>query len=154
MNKIITLTGHKNCGKELLARRLAYNSDIQYVRPYTDKKVTIRAEASELGDLNYVTPRKLDEMIENEEVLSITQIGDVRYVFFKSQLTEAYNVLIADDYAVMDIRNNWGNTYSIKVYGHMQNDSDRVGEYLYDHEFDETFNYDEDDYSMLEVRIE
>ena len=154
LNKIITLTGHKNCGKELIARRLAYNSDIQYVRPYTDKKVTIRADEYDLGDLNYVSKKKLDEMIEEEEVLSITTINGTRYVFFKSQLTEAYNVLIADDYAVMDIKGKWKNIYTVKVYGHMQSDSDRVGEYLYDHEFDEVFNYDEDDLEMLEVRIE
>lgn len=154
MNKIITLTGHKNCGKELLARRLAYNSDIQYVRPYTDKKVTIRADEYDLGDLNYVSKKKLDEMIEEEEVLSITNINGTRYVFFKSQMTEAYNVLIADDYAVVDIKDKWKNIYTVKVWNESQIDSDRVGEYLYDHEFDEVFYYDEDDVSMLEVRIE
>lgn len=151
MNKIISLTGHKNCGKVRLAYDLAKNSAVEYITPFTDKPVPLEDIDD---DLHYVSKDTLDLMIESEEVLSETMIDGYRYVFFKSQLTSAYNVLILDDYALADVKTKWKNLYSIKVYGENQIDSDRVGVYLYDHEFDEIFHYGVDDIYELEGRIE
>ena len=153
MNKVITLTGYKNCGKYNLAMDLANNSDVAFIKPYTDREIPLDSIPEEFGDYHYVSKDTLDMMMEDDEVLSSTIIDGNRYVFFKFQLTASYNVLIADDYAVVDIRSNWKNTYSIKVYGKNQRDSDRVGVYLYDHEFDEIFHYGSDDYDELEWRI-
>ena len=153
MNKVITLTGYKNCGKYNLAMDLAKNSDIEFIKPYTDREIPLDELPEKFGDFHYVSKDTLDMMIEDDEVLSSTLINGDRYVFFKFQLVAPYNVLIADDYAVVDIRSNWSNTYSIKVYGKNQRDSDRVGVYLYDHEFDEIFHYGSDDYDALEWRI-
>ena len=153
MNKIVTLTGYKNCGKYNLAMDLANNSDVAFIKPYTDREIPLDEIPEEYGEFHYVSKDTLDIMMEDDEVISSTTINGNRYVFFKFQLTAPYNVLIADDYAVVDIRSNWKNTYSIKVYGDNQKDSDRVGVYLYDHEFDEIFHYGSDDVDSLEWRI-
>ena len=153
MNKIVTLTGYKNCGKYNLAMDLANNSDVAFIKPYTDREILLDEIPEEYGEFHYVSKDTLDIMMEDDEVISSTTINGNRYVFFKFQLTAPYNVLIADDYAVVDIRSNWKNTYSIKVYGDNQKDSDRVGVYLYDHEFDEIFHYGSDDVDSLEWRI-
>ena len=153
MNKVITLTGYKNCGKYNLAMDLANNSDVAFIKPYTDREIPLEEIPEEFGEFHYVSKDTLDLMMEEDEVLSSTLIDGNRYVFFKFQLTAPYNVLIADDYAVVDIRSNWKNTLSIKVYGKNQEKSDRVGVYLYDHEFDEIFHYGSDDVDELEWRI-
>ena len=97
-------------------------------------------------------------MIQTEKVISITTIehkGELhRYVFFESQLTAPYNVLIVDDYALVDFRSNWkGKLFTIRVKSKNQIESDRVGEYFYEHEFDEVFNYGIDDFDELEAKI-
>ena len=153
MNKVITITGHKNCGKVRLAERLAKNSDVEFIRPYTDMEIQLSEIAEKFGEYHYVSSDTLDLMMEDDEVLSETVIDGVRFVFFKFQLTAPYNVLIADDYAVVDIRDKWKNTYSIKVWSDKQEDSDRVGVYLYNHEFDTVFHYGDDDPDELEVRL-
>lgn len=94
-------------------------------------------------------------MIQNEELLSLTRVNSNRYAFFKNQLTASYNVLILDDYALVDVKDKWdGKIYTIKLKSKNQIESDRIGEYYYDHEFDEVFNTDDDDYDELESRIE
>ena len=153
MNKVITITGYRNCGKYNLAMDLAKNSDIEFIKPYTDREIPLDELPEKFGDFHYVSKDTLDMMMEDDEVLSSTIIDGNRYVFFKFQLTAPYNVLIADDYAVVDIKSKWKNTYSIKVYSKNQIDSDRVGVYLYDHEFDEIFHYGSDDVDSLEWRI-
>ena len=153
LNKVITLTGHKNCGKYNVAMDLAENSDVAFIKPYTDREIPLDDIPEEYGDFHYVSKDTLDLMIEDDEVLSSTMIDGNRYVFFKFQLTAQYNVLIADDYGVVDIKSNWGDVYSVKVYSDKQIDSDRVGVYLYDHEFDEIFHYGLDDVDELEWRI-
>jgi hypothetical protein len=152
MKKIITLTGHKDCKKDLLAEDLAKNSAVGVIPPYTDKKLPI----SLTMDYIEVSKEKLDELIEKNEVLSETMIDGNRYVYFTSQLEYDYNILIVDDYALVDVKEHYPDKeiYLIKVYHENQKDSDRVGVYMYDHEFDKVFHYGTDDFGELEWEIE
>lgn len=152
--KIITITGHKNTGKVYLARKLATNSGVDYIIPFTDKEFK-GDKPQEYYDLQFVDPVELDDMIKKNDVLISTVIDDDRYVVFKSQLTNNYNVLIVDDWQLTDLMSNWdGELYTIKVKSKNQKKSDRVDVYLFDHEFDEVFDMDYDDYYLLEARIE
>ena len=153
---IITLTGHKNCGSDKIAERFAENSEAQWIQPYTDAPVpSIEPISQKHGDwYHYVSKERLDKMIEKQEVLCCTRIKGHRYVFFKAQLTAKYNVMIVDDYALIDVQDHYkGKIYTIKVKSNNQIESDRIGEYYYDHEFDEVFHYDYDSYDELEARI-
>lgn len=151
MNNIISLTGHKNSGKLSVEFDLAKNSAIEYVKPYTDRP------SNEIWDDCYyfVSKGELDELICEKEVLYQTMVNGYRYVFFKDQLTADYNILILDDYGVAELQSKYRKyLYSVKVVSKKQRDSDRVGVYLYNHEFDEVFDYDTDDITDLEYRIE
>lgn len=152
--KIITLTGGKNTKKEVLAYRLAKNSDVSYIKPYTDREVSDDVDESELNGYNYVSKDTLDTMIEEDEVLCSRIINGNRYVFFKSQLIHDYNVMIVDDYALVDLQSNWKeDLYSIKVKSNNEKASNRIDTYLYDHEFDKVYNIDTDDFDALEWGI-
>ena len=152
--KIITLTGGKNTKKEVLAYRLAKNSDVSYIKPYTDREVSDDVDESELNGYNYVSKDTLDTMIEEDEVLCSRTINGNRYVFFKSQLIHDYNVMIVDDYALVDLQSNWKeDLYSIKVKSNNEKASNRIDTYLYDHEFDKVYNIDTDDFDALEWGI-
>ena len=152
---IITLTGHKNCGKDNIAYKLSKNSGVSYIHPYTDRPVPEYMEAEELdADYNFVSSEKLDKMMDHLDVVSVTLINGHRYVFFERQLTAPYNVMIVDDYALADIKDQWsGRLYSVRVKSKNEVESNRIGEYFYEHEFDEVFNYDSDDVDELEARI-
>ena len=154
MKKIITLTGHMNCGKVKLAYDLAKNSEVSYIRPFTDKPTPFGEIQEEYGDFNYVSRDHLDKLIDEENLLSMTTIKGIRYCFFECQLQDGYNVLIVDDYGVVDIQNQWnGGLYTIKVWAEGQKESNRVGTFLYNTDFDEIFHYGVDDVSELEWRI-
>lgn len=151
MRNIVSLTGHKNSGKLEVAWDLSKNSDVAFVKPFTDRPI---------HDLwsdcyNFVSKERLDELIESLEVLYSSKIGDYRYVFFKNQLVKDYNVLILDDYGVAELKNKYHKYfYSIKIVSQNQRDSERVGVYLYNHEFDKVFDYDNDYIGDLEADIE
>lgn len=148
---IVTLTGHKHSGKSIIANRLSENSAVEYVKPYTDALYNETWSDS----FHYVSSERLDELIEKYTVLYESSINGHRYVFFKEQLKEAYNVMILDDYGVANIKSNYDyDVYSIKVHSSNEKPSERVGVYLYNHEFDYIFDYDNDDYYDLEARIE
>lgn len=151
--RIVTLTGAKNSGTDKIASLLSENSDVGYIRPYTDKNIPFGEIAELYGDYHHVAPEVLDQMIEDEEVLSINYVNGTRYVFFKFQLEYDYNILIADDYTVVNIKTNYDDVYSVMVHSKDEKPSNRVGVYLYEHEFDEVFNYDTDDIDSLEWRI-
>lgn len=154
IKKIITLTGHKHTKKDIVAEKLAKNSDVAFIKPYTDKEKKSYILDEYVGGYHHMSKEELDYMIRNEEVLCKTKIGDARYVFFKSQLTAPYNVLIVDDYAVVEIKDNWkGSIYTIRLVSDNEEESDRVGEYLYKHEFDLIFDYYKDDFDELEAKI-
>ena len=75
--KIITLTGAKNTNKELLAYKLSQNSDVGYIKPYTDRESPEDAEECDVNNYNYVSKDRLDEMIEEDEVLCKTLIDQI-----------------------------------------------------------------------------
>ena len=145
---IIAIVGHPYSGHITLAYKLSNNSAVSIVYPYTDCPKTIYEE------YNQVTPDVLDDMLESKTILSNTVIDGYRFVFFKEQLKDAYNVLILDDYALADMRGKYDRIYSIKCWSKCQGDSDRVGVYLFNHEFDEVYEYDNDDIDELICRIE
>ena len=149
--KIVSLTG-MGSGVTYTAERLARNSDVAYVKPYTDKEKLSSAEWN--WGYHQVSKSELDELMETYPVLCCNRINGHRWVYFKFQLEEAYNVLIVDDYALVELQHNWDkDLYSIKVVTDENEKSNRVGVYLYDHEFDEVFDYRTDDMDELEARI-
>ena len=154
MKKIVTLTGHKDCGKVKIAEELSKNSDVYYLKPYTDRPVPNGVYEEMIGDYHFIDKEELDQMIKDDKLLSCTTLNGHRYCFFESQLEEGYNIMIVDDYALVDVQNRYnGELYSVKVFSDKQTESDRVGVYVYNHEFDEVFNYDTGDISELEWRI-
>lgn len=150
MKKIISLTGAKHSGKLNLAMDLAKNSDVVFIRPYTDREVPLSDIAWDFCEFHYVSKETLDLMIKSEKVLSTTTINGDRFVFFEFQLTEAYNVMILDDYAVCEVKDNYKDVFTVKVHSDKEEKSDRVGEYLFDHEFNQVFYYGIDDIDVLE----
>ena len=74
-----------------LAMDLAKNSDIEFIKPYTDREIPLDELPEKFGDFHYVSKDTLDMMIEDDEVLSSTLINGDRYVFFKFQLVAPYN---------------------------------------------------------------
>ena len=103
---------------------------------------------------NFVSKEELDYMLKNEKLLCMTTINDNRYCFFESQLETDFTVLIADDYCVLDIKKNFdGKVFTVRLVSDNEEQSDRVGEYLYKHEFDVVFDVDRDDYDELENKI-
>lgn len=152
--KIVTLTGHKFTKKTIVASRLANNSDVEYIKPYTDREIPKWMVEYEIEDLHFVLPSVLDKMIEEEDVLTMKTINGNRYVIFKFQMVAPYNVVIVDDYGVLDIESEWdGEVYTIRLVSDNEKQSDRVGEYLFKHEFDLVFDYNKDDFDELESKI-
>lgn len=152
---IITLTGHKNTKKDYIANKLCENSEVHYIKPYCDCEVTLRDDTNAYYDYHQVSKEKLDSMIKEYEVISIREINGIRFVFFEFQLDEGYNVMIVDDYSLMDVRANYptDELFAIKLKSDDEVKSDRVDVYLYDHEFDEVFDVDYGDLDLLEVKI-
>lgn len=152
---IITLTGHKNSGKDNIAYSLAKNDAVEYVYPYTDRPVPKKMESERINEnYHFVDKDELDLMMNVEDVLCATIVNGHRYVFFEKQIQYPYNVLIVDDYTLANLKENWkGKLYTVRVKSKNEVESERVGEYFYEHEFDEVFNYDSDDIDELEARI-
>ena len=149
--KIVSLTG-VGTGVNYVAEKLAENSDVVYLKPYTDKPKLSSAE--NLMDYHQISKDEMDIMIQNESVLCMTKINGHRWVYFEFQLKEAYNILITDDYSLVDLRDNYGgDLYTVKVATEENLKSKRIGVYLYNHEFDEVFDYKTDDIDELGARI-
>ena len=155
MKKIVTITGHKHTKKGIIATKLAQNSDVEYVRPYTARDLPKGLPHSLEAEYNIVLPSVLDDMMKTEKVLSVTEINGHKYVYFEFQFVKPYSVVIADDYAVVSIKDNWewGDVFTIRLVSDNEVQSDRVGEYLYKHEFDVVFDVDRDDIYELEHLI-
>ena len=155
MDRLITLTGHKNTKKDWVAGKLAENSDIEWIKPFTDKKKDIGKDSEECGGYHFISKEQMDEKLRDEEYIAKVTVNGNRYVYFKSQLTYDFIVLIADDYMLMELfqsipRNN---LYTVKVKAKDQIESDRVDSYLFDHEFDKIFDVDHGDIDELEAHI-
>ena len=154
MRKIITLTGHRYCGKVSVAIKLSRNSDMEIVHPVTDKPIP-KERTDYYGDeYAHVSKERMDELIATEHLLSQTVIDGYRYCFFEFQLKAPYNIMILDDDALVQTKENYdGDVYSIKVWSDNEKKSKRVGESVQDYEFDEIFHYKVDDVEELEWRI-
>jgi len=153
MNKVVTLTGGKYAGQLTLAYKLGANSDAEFVKPYTDREVPIGVDPDTIGDYHFVSKDVLDKMIDEEEVLCSTEINNARYVIFIKQLVNDYNILVVDDYQLLDVKRRWSNLFTVKVHGRNEESSDRVDVCFRDDEFDEVFMFGVDDFDILEARI-
>lgn len=155
MDRLITLTGHKNTKKDWVARKLAENSDIEWIKPFTDKKKDIGKDAEECGGYHFISKEKMDEKLKTDEVVSKVTINDNRYVYFKSQLTADYIIMIVDDYGLLGVFDtvHRNKLYTVKLKSKDQIESDRVDSYLFDHEFDIIFDVDNGDIDELEANI-
>jgi len=155
MDRLITLTGHKHTKKDWIARKLAQNSDIEWITPFTDKKKDIGKSSEECGGFHFISKERMDEMLKKEECICKVVINDNRYVYFKSQLTSDFIVLIVDDYGLTQLFESVGKDklYTVKLKSKDQIKSDRVDSYLFDHEFDVVFDVDYDGVDELESHI-
>ena len=149
MKRIVTITGQKNCKKEFLVADICKEDGIQYVKPYTDRELPPNSDEMDADMYNYVLPTVMEDMIRDEDVLCETKVNGHRYLIFAFQMTAQVNVVYADDYAVVQIKDNWDDVYTVRVVNDAERPSDRVGEYLYPHEFDKVFDYDKDDVAEL-----
>ena len=150
--KIIALYGGKNSKKDLLANRLANNSDVVYVKPYTDKEVPVYEEDWEMDDYIHLNAKQLSHKMEREVPLAIITLKSHRYVFFSTQFKENFCVVILDDAGLHGFKKMWdGELVTIRVHSDTEEHSDRC--LMTDDEFDIVFNYDKDDYDELEHEI-
>ena len=152
-NKIITITGHKNCRKEFLVADLSKEDGVQYVKPYTNREVLPYLDETYKDMWNCIPTDELSDKAMFEKVLAKTEINGHLYMFFDSQMTAPVNIVFADDYAVASIKENWDNVVTVRVVADDEIQSDRVGEYLYQHEFDYVFDYDKDNYQELKEKL-
>ena len=146
MTKIIVLNGEKYTDKISVALRLASNSDVEYSVPYSTK-----------DDPNYEYMRKKEllELIKQDTPLMTTHLKGEIYVYLKSQFTADYCVVIADDYALIELQNTWkGDIITVRLISEKSEKSERSNVYLYNHDFDIVFDFDNDDFHMLEAMIE
>ncbi len=151
--KIIAIAGSKNCKKDLLAFRLATNSDCIWVKPYTDWEEPVNLENFEQDELIHLNEKKLSDKMEREIPLMVTEVNGHRYVFFENQFRAGYCVITADDRIIQYLQNNWkGDLVTVKCHSNSEEYSER--NLLSDDDFDIVFNYDEDDYDFFEAEIQ
>lgn len=149
--KLILISGMKHSKKDLLAHRLASNSDCIWIKPFTDRKMPVNAEPSDDVFIK-MNQKQLDDKMEREVPFASTVIKGSRYVFFENQLNADYVVLVCDDRMIQYIQNTWNGEYvSIRCHSDKEEYSDRW--LMQDHEFDYVFHYDHDDYDTLEALI-
>lgn len=146
MNRIVTITGHKHPKKAILFDDLNKMNGVQFVKPYTDRELPHNSEKIHYEEYNYVLPAVMEDMLRDEKVICKTVVNGHRYVFFAFQMTEKVNVLFADDYGVVQIKENYDNVCTVRLVSNRDSDktyrSERVGEYLYTHEFNFVFELD------------
>ena len=146
--RLIVLNGAKNCGKEVVAHRLAENSDCRFIKPFTDHS---RDNGSD-DEYIRLNRKKLDDKLNREKDFCLTEVNGYRYVFFENQLNAGYVVLIGDDRVVAYLQKNWTDELiTVKVHSKDEEYSDRF--LLGDDEFDIVFNVDYDDFDELEELV-
>lgn len=150
MKKIITLSGHKYCGKVSVAIELAKNSDMEFIHPVTDKP---SQQTDYYGDeYTHISKERMNELVNSGKLLSMTVVDKYRYCFFDFQLKSEYTLMIVDDDALSQIIENFdGKVFAIRVYSDNEVKTDRVGSN--DDIYDELFHFKVDDLSELEWRI-
>ena len=147
--KIIALNSAKNGKADALASKLAANSDVVYVKPYTDTPPKY-----DLGeDYVHLNSKQLDYKMEREVVAVTCEIGEYRYVYFKNQFSSGFVVLILDDACIKVMKKEYGDELiTIRVKSQSERQSERSGN-LRDGFFDIVFDYDVEDIDDLEWRI-
>lgn len=149
---LITISGAKNSGKNILAMKLAQNSDCIWIKPYTDKEYPVNIEDWEQDTMIHLNKKQLDTKMGHEVPFAETEIKGFRYVFFENQLRADFVVLIADDNMVSSLKREWdGELITIKCHSSKEEYSER--NLLKDSEFDLIYNHDTDDYDDLESKI-
>ena len=148
--KLIVISGAKNSKKDLLAHRLASNSDCIWIKPYSDRTMPINADPTD--SFIRLNTRQLNDKMMREVPLAETVVKGNRYVFFENQLKGAYCVIVGDDRIVFNLKNNYeSELVTIRCHSDTEKSSPRF--LLGDEEFDYVFNYDHDDYDTLEALI-
>jgi len=150
--KIIAINGAKNSGKEIVAHKLAENSDCIWVKPYTDKANQPNLEEYEQDEYIRLNEPKLSAKMEREIPLCISEINGHRWVFFETQFRAGFCVIIADDRVIRYLKKNWdGELYTIRCHSKNESESERFN--LPDNEFDIVFNVDNDEIDLLEELV-
>ena len=145
--KIITISGAKNTKKDELAQKLAQNSAVVYVKPYTDAPEGVYEW--EMDEHIHLNPKQLDAKLNRENALTMTNVNSHRYVFFENQLNADYCILILDDTGLINLKRYWeGEMVTIRVHSKDEKYSER--NVLDDDYFDVVFDVDYDDYDVLE----
>lgn len=155
MKKIIAINGAKNSKKDYVAIKLLryikhyISEDVEYIKPYTEKKELSIAEF--FGMYHRVSSEDMDIMLETGDVLTVRSINGNRWAYFKSQINANYSILILDDCGVCDLLDNKKlyDLITVRVKSENEDNSDRSGKCLYDHEFDIVFDSDNDDIEDL-----
>lgn len=152
--KIIALNSAKNGKKSAVAMELAKNSDVVYVRPYTDAPVPINQESYEQDEYIHLNVKQLAHKMEREKVAVSIDVGDNRYVFFENQFIRGFVVLLLDDDSIKTVKSQYGeDVITVRVKSSTEEHSERSGN-LRDGFFDIVFDYDTDDVHNLEAMIE
>lgn len=144
--KLIVVTGEPNSGKDYLASKLAENSDVKFIRPFSDKVIPIQTEPRDFPTkYNYLSEYKLTRKMEREIPLFERVIGKHRYVVFRNQLNADYVVLILNPETLDQLREIYdGEIFSIYCTN---------GGCSNPHDYDIVFNPRVDDIDFLEVKI-
>ena len=144
--KLIVITGDKNSGKDYLASKLSENSDIKFIKPYSDK-MSNHTTYDEVYDCSFIpiNDKKLNVKMECEIPLFERVIGNNRYVVFQNQLNAEYALLILDKYTLDQVRRDYD--FSIFSIYCTQGTCDNPQDY------DVVFNPRVDDIDFLEVKL-
>ena len=145
--KIIAVTGEKNSNKEWLARKLAENSDVIFIRPYTDKPTLVNQEPYEMDEYIHLTDSQLSYRMDREPLLICKRINGHRYAYFKTQLRADYCVIIVTADMIPPLKKEYGFEL-FTIYCHTGQGCDDPTKYDY------VFNSKEDSYDNLEERVE
>lgn len=147
---MIIISGARYTKKDIVASRLAKNSDCIWIKPYTDRP-SGHVEY-EQDDYIHLNESQLSDKMEREVPLAVIEVNDHRYVFFENQLRASYCVLIGDDSVVSYFKNNWdGELLTIRCHSKDEKYSER--NILGDDEFDIVFDTDGGDYDELEELV-
>jgi len=151
--KLIVLNGGKHSKKDLLASKLAKNSDCIWVKPYTDRVEPVNLEDWERDDYIHLNVKQLDHKMEREKPLAVVHLGNIRYVFFENQMNASYCVIIGDDAVCYHLKKEFGeDVVTVKVHSNTEEYSER--NVMSDEEFDIVYHYDNDDYDSFEAMVE
>lgn len=144
MTKIIALNGDKHSKKDIVALKLAKNSSVEYVRPYSTKDNI---------EYNFATKDAMLKMFDEKAPLLFFHLDGELFAYFKEQFVADYCVVIVDDFSLISLKNAWnGDFMSVKVVNDKSEKSDRYC--VYDLDYDIVFDVDVDDIHMLEAKLE